>query len=78
MANTTDTSRQHGKSEHIRGLGAIRYAHPTPFWRAVHQSGLRLGGDEGGSSYRVGRDMYVQAHNGSDYYYFIAPYHFAR
>ena len=55
----------------------VRYVHETPFWRAVHRSGAYLGGDEGGSSYRVGADLYVMAHTGTHHYYFVAPYHFA-
>lgn len=51
--------------------------HPIPFWRAVHAQGVGLGGNEGGSSYQVGRDLYVQAHDGSDYYHFVVPFYFA-
>ena len=71
----------HGQSIELRAslralLTGARYMHHVPFWRAVHAEGVRLGGDEGGSSYQVGRDLYVQAHDGTDYYHFVVPFHF--
>ncbi len=72
------TRYRHGTAARL-WLGAwrmVRYCHPTPFWRAVHREGVYLRGDEGGSWYRVGDDLYVQAHDGCDYYHFVAPYWF--
>lgn len=67
----------HGRWVPSVGVGVYRYMHRIPFWRAVHREGIALGTDEGGSSYQVGRDLYVQAHDGTDYYTFVVPFHFA-
>lgn len=72
----------HAKPLELRGYYArlwsgARYMHHVPFWRAGHREGIALGSDEGGSSYQVGRDLYVQAHDGTDYHTFIVPFHFA-
>lgn len=69
---------QHGVTTRIRGFGEAVYLHHIPFWRAVHISGVLVGEDEGGSSYRVGRDLYIQAHTGTIYYYFRVPCFFTQ
>lgn len=68
----------HGQSFKLRHpYENARYVHRVPFWRAVHAVGIALGGNEGGSSYQVGRDLYVLAHDGTDYYQFVVPFYFA-
>jgi hypothetical protein len=67
----------HGQGDTLPGLGEIRYLHHVPFWRAVQTSGVRVGGDEGGTSYQVSDDLYVQAHTGTRWYYFVVPHYYA-
>lgn len=70
---------QHGTTDRLwyGEWVTVIYKHPIPFWRAIHANSVRLGANEGGCSYRVGEDLYVQAHNGSEFYHFVIPYHFA-